>query len=97
MMCVTRYRVCYFNLNSFTNKWETIKEYPLSEFLALVRVEYLTKSIPSLVWLEEVKFPSVCEDCRHFDWDIEKCESYCDLHRTSVPWDWSCEDFGFIE
>ncbi|MGL5613605.1 hypothetical protein [Cetobacterium sp.] len=91
------YRVCYFNFNSFTNKWEIIKEYPLSENTVWSRVDYLTKSILSLVWLEEVKTPSVCEDCKHFDWDIEKCESYCDLHRTSVPWDWSCEDFDFME
>ncbi|MGL5023691.1 MAG: hypothetical protein ACRC5S_10320 [Cetobacterium sp.] len=97
MMCVTYYRVCYFNLNSFTNNWETVKEYPLSEFLALTRAEYLKKSIPSLVWLEGVEFPGNCEDCKHFDWVIEKCESYCDLHKTSIPWDWSCRDFCFIE
>lgn len=92
------YRVCYFNLNPFTNKWETTKEYPLSEFLALMRVEYLTKSIPSLVWLEEVtRLPGICEECEHCHWEEEQKESYCDVYGILVPGDWSCPDFDNIK
>lgn len=91
------YRVCYFNFNYFKNDWEIVKEYPLSEDVAWTRVEYLLKCTRSLIWLEKVGSPSVCEDCEHFDWDIEKCESYCGLQRTSVPWDWSCPDFNFLK
>ena len=91
------YRVCYFILNPLTGKWEIIKEYPLSQETVFTRVKYLSKSILSFIWLEEVKSPSICEDCEHFDWDVEKYGSYCCLHKISVPWDWSCSDFDFIK
>lgn len=48
------YRVCYFILNPLTNKWEIIKEYPLSQEIVLTRVDFLTKSILSLIWLEDL-------------------------------------------
>ena len=91
------YRVCYFKFNSFTNKWEIIKEYPLSENTVWSRVDYLTKSIPSLVWLEEVKSPCVCEDCEHCYWEEEQKQSYCGMHGIFIPDDWSCLDFDNIK
>lgn len=93
-----RYRVCYFNFNCFINEWETIKEYPLSKLLALMRIEYLTKSIPSLIWLEEVvTSPGICEDCEHCYWEEEQNQSYCGMHGTLIPDDWSCPDFDNIK
>lgn len=89
------YRVCYFILNSSTGEWETVKEYPLSESIVWTRVNYLAKHLHSLIWLERIKSASVCENCEHFDWYVEEGGSYCDLHRTTVPWDWSCSDFNF--
>ena len=57
------YRVCYFILNPIDNTWETVKEYPLSEAVAWTRVDYLVRSTPSLIWLEEVAPRGICVDC----------------------------------
>lgn len=91
------YRVCYFILNPNNNTWETVKEYPLSEAVVWTRVDYLLRSTPSLIWLEEVALRGVCEDCEHCYWEEEQNQSYCGMHGTFVPDDWSCSDFDNIK
>lgn len=91
------YRVCYFSLNSSTGKWETIKEYPLSEAIAFTRMEYLAKTTPSLIWLEEASLTGKCEDCNHCHWEEEQKENYCDVYGILIPGDWTCPDFDSIK
>ncbi|MCQ9627516.1 hypothetical protein HS141_11295 [Cetobacterium somerae] len=90
------YHVCYFKFNPKINKWEITQEYPLSKNAAFLRMDYLKKSIKSLIWLKEKTITNICEDCEHCYWEEEQNENYCSMHGIFIPGDWSCPDFDNI-
>lgn len=90
------YHVCYFKLNQKTNKWEITQEYPLSENIALLRMEYLKKSLKGLIWLKEKVITGICEDCEQCYWEEKQNEYYCSIHGIFIPRDWSCPNFDNI-